>query len=132
MFPRLRLFFILKQMIRAPRRILSCCPTGMGAIYEVSISFTDGGKVRDEYSHWLSNHHISEVLSCEGFVSAELLKESMGTGLVVRYTLESPHAYEKYNASEVAKRLRQDAFDKFGPVFSASRKLLVSDGVFFR
>jgi hypothetical protein len=119
-------------MLNQSRRILSCGPTGMGAIYEVSISFTDGGKVRDEYSKWLSDRHITDVLQFEGFVSAELLKDHSGTGLVVRYSLESPQVYEKYDKSDLAKHLRQEAFEKFGPVFSASRKLLMSSDVFFK
>ena len=85
-------------------------------MYEVSIAFSDGGKSRDEYYNWLSSHHISEVLSFDGFVSAELLKEHEGSGLVVRYTLESVDVFKKYNSSETARRLRQDAIDKFGSV----------------
>lgn len=117
---------------RAGRRLFSCCPGGRGAVYEVSISFKDGGKIRDEYSNWLASHHISEVLNFDGFLSAELLKEYGGQGLVVRYTLESTDVFEKYDKSEIAKKLRQDAIDRFGPVFTASRKVLISSDVFYK
>lgn len=120
------------MLLNRSKRLLSCCPGGRGAIYEVSVSFKDGGKVRDEYYNWLSSHHVAEVLDFDGFVSAELLKEYQGNGIVVRYTVESPEVYERYNRSEVAKKLRQDALDLFGPIFTASRRVLISSDVVYK
>ena len=110
----------------------SCCAAGGGAVYEVSIKFRDAG-IRDDYYNWLASRHIKEVLQCDGFVSAELFREHGGCdGLVVRYQLESTEVYDKYNRSDTAKRLREEAIGKFGSKFEASRRVLVNSDIFFK
>jgi hypothetical protein len=113
------------------KRLFSCCPSGSQAIYEVSIGFHDSS-IREEYYNWLSGRHVREVLNVDGFLSAEILNEYKGNGLVVRYTIESTDVFERYNASEQAVRLRQEALGKFGPKsFSATRRvLIVSDMIY--
>ena len=111
--------------------MFSCCPTGTGAVYEVAIRFTDPS-IKKEYANWLSSRHINEVLQCDGFLSAELLSEYKGDGLVVRYVLESPAVFDNYDRSEIAKKLRQEAIEKFGSRFAAARRVLTSENVFFK
>lgn len=113
------------------RRLFSCCPTNT-AIYEVNIKFLNPS-VRKEYVNWLSSRHIHEVLKCEGFLSAELLEDMQASDVTVKYTLESPQVYEKYNSSEAAKALREEAINKFGDSsFSISRRVLVPNQVFYK
>ena len=119
----------IPQMLRNYRNLLGCSPSGREVIYEVSIKFNDGANIIEEYCQWLSGNHIREVLKCDGF---ELLKEMTAPGLLVRYVLESEQAFDKYQNSETAKRLRQEAVDKYGPAFTASRKLYTTSAVFFR
>lgn len=124
--------FLGRQYIRA----FACCPGGNGATYMVSVRFNDP-TIRDEYKVWLASKHIKEVLACPGFVSAELLQvyengdASGSAGVVVKYTLESVQAFDDYNKSETAKKLRADALEIFGDKFTASRKVLLAGDVFY-
>jgi hypothetical protein len=111
---------------------MSCCPGATGAVYEVSIAFNDLSIIQ-EYHAWLSGHHINEVLNFDGFISAELLQEYNGTGLTVRYLMESTDTFEKYNSSDTALRLRKEALEKFGSSkFSVCRRVLIASGVFYK
>lgn len=121
---------IIRRQVQS--RLMSCCPGATGAVYEVSIKFNDPS-IRQEYYGWLSGHHISEVLNFDGFISAELLEEYKGTGLTVRYLMESTDTFEKYNSSDMATKLRSEAIEKFGSsTFSVCRKVLTTSEVFYK
>ena len=110
----------------------ACCSIGQTVLYEVSIKFKNIG-IRDDYMHWLSCHHIDEVLKFEGFLSATLFTDTNNEGLVVHYILESPNAFNSYDRSAFAKRLREEAAAKFDPeAFVVTRRLLVPQNQFFR
>ena len=96
-----------------------------------TVTFNDPS-IRQDYTNWLSSRHINEVLQVDGFVSAELLSEFKGQDVVVRYHMESPKVFEDYDRSAIAQKLRQEAIDKFGSRFSASRKVWSSGNVFFK
>lgn len=114
------------------RRMFSCRSTGRGAVYEVSIRFSDAS-VKADYYKWLTSSHIQEVLKYDGFISAELLEEFPGPdGFLLRYFLESESVFTKYDSSEDAKRLRLQGIERFGNSFSATRRVLLSRDVFFR
>jgi hypothetical protein len=81
------------------------------------------------------------VLDFSGFISAELFTvyESSSpnpnvcdNGIVVRYTLESRHVFDEYNKSDLAKKLRNDAIEKFGKKFSAQRRVLQSGDILYK
>jgi len=111
----------------------ACCIT-RPAVYEVSVEFNDKS-ISKQYYRWLSDHHVKEVLSFPGFVSAELLatysnnKSSVEDGIIVRYILESPSVFDDYDKSETAKKLRADAIELFKDKFVASRRILVSEEI---
>lgn len=121
---------VIRRQVQS--RLMSCCPGATGAVYEVYIAFNDLSIIQ-EYHAWLSGHHINEVLNFDGFVSAELLQEYNGTGLTVRYLMESTDTFEKYNSSETATRLRKEALEKFGSSkFSVCRRVLMASEVFYK
>jgi hypothetical protein len=109
----------------------SCCTSGRGVVYEVSVRFTDPS-ISEQYSKWLSDHHVEEVLQFPGFESAEILSQVDQPGVVVRYNLASEDVFTKYNGSEIAKKLRADAIGLFGDKFQASRRVLISQSMHFR
>ena len=114
------------------KRFFSCCPTGNQAIYEVSVGFHDSS-IREEYYNWLSGRHVREVLSVDGFLSAEILNEYKGNGLIVRYIIASTEVFDRYNTSEQAVRLREEALEKFGPKsFSTTRRVLTVSDIIYK
>ena len=94
-------------------------------VYEVNVAVDAGAA--EAYAEWL-RRHMDEVLSCAGFLSAELLRvEDAGADgrvqLCVRYRVASRAALEDYFAGPAAA-LRADGEARFGGRFSASRRVL--------
>jgi hypothetical protein len=113
-------------------RLSGCCSVGRGVTYEVSVAFDSAGETQEKFINWLTSHHIKAVLAVDGFLSAELQNNASVPGVVVRYQIESMDAYERYDKSDLARRLRQEAIDVFGSSLPVSRRLLVSLGLFYK
>lgn len=119
-------------MLRGSMQKLSCCASpGNGVVYEVCVNFLDKS-ITDQYTQWLVNHHVEEVLRFPGFSSAEVLRVHQSGDVIVRYALESLQVFDKYDSSDVAKKLRNDAREVFGDKFQASRRVLVSQSMHFK
>lgn len=118
-------------MLQRIARRFSCCPSGNGVVYEVSVKFKDAG-IADKYNKWLSSHHVEEVLQFPGFQSAEILRISDNSGVVVRYSLAAMQVFDDYDKSLVAAKLRQDAKDIFGEGFEASRRVLITQSMHYQ
>jgi hypothetical protein len=79
---------------------------------------------------WHTEEHIPEVLREPGFVTARKYKDTnfaMGrwSRYVINYELESVSAFERYQSSEAAPRLRQLHIEKFGLETRVTRQVLV-------
>lgn len=118
------------RMIRAAAKRLSCCPNS-GVTYEVSVNFIDPS-IREKYTDWLTNHHVDEVLRFPGFNSAEVFSVHQSGDVLVRYALDSLNVFNEYDASDVAKKLRDDARGIFGDKFRATRRVVVSQSIHFK
>ncbi len=114
-------------------RRFSCCPSlvGRGVIYEVCVRCLDPA-IGESYTHWLTSHHVDEVLQFPGFNSAEILRDHKTHDVIVRYSLDSASVFDEYDSSDAAKKLRGDASQMFGHKFQASRRLLTSHSIHFK
>ena len=98
----------------------------MSFIYEVNLEVNT--QVAKQFAKWLTPH-IEEMLSFDGFLSAQWLiesREELTKDIVlwtVQYTLRDKEAYTKYLSTH-ASRMRQEGLDLFGGSFQASRRLL--------
>lgn len=85
-------------------------------------------EIYPEYVEWLKNEHISEVLSCPGFVKAELClrkggsMEASSKDIKVIYTIKDEEHMKLY-MSEYAMKLREKGLEKFSGQFSAQREV---------
>lgn len=92
-------------------------------IYEVNIDIDPS--IEKEYIHWLKSH-IDQILKIDGFSKAEVYQreaENQKKGITVHYYLETKEKLDDY-LTHFAPKLRQEALDKFGSQFSASRRIL--------
>ncbi|MBT8080633.1 MAG: DUF4286 family protein [Gammaproteobacteria bacterium] len=96
----------------------------MSVIYEVTLDVDR--EIATEFDEWLSAH-VAEMLELPGFVSAETLEsetdEEDRVQRVTRYTLEGRDELNAYLAGQAAA-MRQDAIERFGERFQASRRVL--------
>ena len=99
----------------------------MKVIYEVNLSVS--AHVLEEYVPWLEQH-VEEMLSIDGFESAQLLKvceppeADDRVGFTVQYQLEDRCAMEDYLLNH-ADRMRQTGVDEFGQYVTATRRIFV-------
>lgn len=102
-------------------------------IYEVNASVD--AEIFEDYQHWLKTH-ILHVLDSEGFIDAKIYKvdskalsaeksssSSARQELTIHYKVESKEALEKY-LKDRAPALREEALDRFGDRFTATRRVL--------
>ncbi len=101
----------------------------MAIIYEVNLKIAQ--TIEQEYLSWLKAH-IQEMCRQWGFLSATLSQEMMleqetATNMESRYSVQYKVAsmdalkhYFEHNATKV----RQEALDRFGSQFSATRRIL--------
>lgn len=92
-------------------------------IYEVALEIDP--EIADDFDEWLRGH-VKAMLALPGFESAEVLVPegpTRRTGRTVRYRLVDRAALEDYLETH-ATSMRQEAIDRFGERFSASRKVL--------
>lgn len=93
-------------------------------IYEVELTIAE--EIVNEYMAWLPQH-IDDMLQIDGFLSADLEEVlepiSESTVLVVRYGVRSELDLFDYFELQ-APIFRQEAIDKFGDHFLASRRIL--------
>lgn len=93
-------------------------------IYEVALCLDVS--IEHAYLDWL-RPHIREILKLPGFISAELFaREHLGPCLqgkayyTVRYTIADRASLDHYFATE-APKMREQAIERFGTKFSATR-----------
>lgn len=93
-------------------------------IYEVNL--TVNSSVAGQYEKWLTEH-IREMLSFEGFISAEWFEvegsESNKSVWSIHYRLKNRECLEKYFLAH-AQRMRQEGLRRFAGKFSAHRRIL--------
>ncbi|MBS1912128.1 MAG: DUF4286 family protein [Bacteroidetes bacterium] len=93
-------------------------------LYEVNLSVQSD--VAGEYLEWLRDH-VEQILRLEGFRSATVLEEEgaeKGTRrFTVHYWLADRASLEAYFANHAAS-MRQDGLDRFGDMFSATRRVM--------
>ena len=100
----------------------------MSFIYEVNLELDI--QIEEKFRQWLKPH-IEEMLSFDGFLSAQWLSrnpedEKNEKGVVlwtVQYSLKDRASYTKYINTH-APRMRKEGLDLFGGSFQASRRLL--------
>lgn len=78
---------------------------------------------------WHTRHHMPDVLRQPGFISARKYCEPnpLTDGwlrYVVLYELDSPASLTAYQASDAARRLRDDHDARFGDVTRVARRVL--------
>eukprot|EP01100_Stratorugosa_tubuloviscum_P005180 TRINITY_DN2353_c1_g2_i1.p1 TRINITY_DN2353_c1_g2~~TRINITY_DN2353_c1_g2_i1.p1 ORF type:complete len:111 (+),score=44.57 TRINITY_DN2353_c1_g2_i1:321-653(+) len=99
-------------------------------IYEVNLEIQN--EVINEYQLWL-NEHISQLLNCEGFIKAQILKsielensqnsENKTTfSITVQYFIKDLISLQNYLKND-APRFRQDGINRFGGKFTATRRV---------
>ncbi len=90
-------------------------------IYEVSITIDPS--VMSEYTQWMSEEHIPEVMRSPGFVKAEFLLEPEGRPRMrVLYYIKDATFLKKY-LSDYAPALRQKSLDRWKDHFQAERAI---------
>ena len=94
-------------------------------IYEVNL--TVNNSVAEQYEKWLTDH-IREMLSFEGFISADWYEvegsESNKSVWSIHYRLKNRESLENY-FREHAQRMRQEGLRRFAGKFSAHRRILL-------
>lgn len=93
-------------------------------IYEVELTIAN--EVADEYEAWLPGH-IEDMLQIDGFLSADLEEVlepvTESSVIIVRYAVRSE--LDLFDYFELhAPIMRQEAIEKFGDYFLASRRIL--------
>ncbi len=93
--------------------------------YEVNL--TVDNDIANDYGVWLAGH-VDEMIAIDGFTGAQTLRvvdpdDPQHTTWSVRYRLESEASLEAYMTHH-ASRMRQQAIDRFGERFTASRRVL--------
>lgn len=96
------------------------------ALYIVTIEVAPGSEAA--WNEW-HEHHIPEVLRQPGFVSCRKWRDTAAAEdgwvrYVCHYELTGLEAFERYAASDAAKRLRADSDQKFGYVTRLRRQVL--------
>ena len=88
-------------------------------------------KIKETFQEWLPSH-IREVLTIDGFISAEtylileddqLSAREESFGISIRYYLKDESALKNYLDNH-AERLRQEGKNRFANQFSAYRRVL--------
>lgn len=99
-----------------------------GDVLYVVRTFVDS-KAEHEWSMWHMNTHIPEVLQQPGFLRAARYRRTDPTDGTPEYwtvyEMQSMKAFEAYNASEAAKKLRTDHERKFGTSARLERFVLM-------
>ncbi len=94
-------------------------------IYEVNLTVQLG--IWSEYTRWLAQH-IEQILLLKGFEWADVFEvlEPPAEGarqICVQYHLKNEKALQSYFKHQ-ADEMRQDAIERFGDQFSATRRIL--------
>ncbi|XGC81448.1 DUF4286 family protein [Bdellovibrio bacteriovorus] len=85
-------------------------------------------EVYPEYVEWLKKEHIKEVLTCPGFLGADLCLrkggnlEASSKEVKVVYRIKDEEHMKLY-MTEYAMKLREKGLEKFPGQFSASREV---------
>ncbi|UXI69123.1 DUF4286 family protein [Tahibacter amnicola] len=95
-------------------------------IYEVAVEVDRA--IEKNYREWLRGH-VEEIIALPGFLHAtvhdrcDVLENTDRVGVVMHYTLTDQSALDSYLAAH-APRLREDALNRFGGRFSATRRVM--------
>jgi len=95
-----------------------------GTAVEYEVELTVDRSVADAVAAWLPAH-IEQVLSCDGFLSAEWRDVDAGADAVrwcIRYSLRDCAVLDAYLAGPAAA-LRADGLARFGDRMSAARRV---------
>jgi Domain of unknown function (DUF4286) len=98
-------------------------------IYEVNLTVQES--IAGAYLEWL-RRHIPEILSFDGFEYATLLFGEAEPGMrlySVHYYVADRASLDDYFANHAAT-MRQDAIERFGDQFTASRRVFEVAGEF--
>ena len=100
--------------------------------YQVNVKVQK--EISEKYYLWLTNH-IKEIMTINGFLSANLSKLEDSSDIntesyCVNYILESREKLENYFIN-FAPKMRQEGIDRFGNKFSAERKIM-KNIIFFK
>ena len=90
-------------------------------IYEVNVTIAP--ELFDAFRAYLLDQHMQEVVDAGRFISSTLFVEQDTHTLVVQYEVHSMADMERY-LSDHAPRMRDDAIERFGSTFTASRRFL--------
>lgn len=95
-------------------------------IYEVNLDVNR--KVADDFARWLETH-IREMLQFEGFVKAHWYErdQESDAGTIcwtTHYQVDSRKLLEDYFENH-ASDMRADGVNRFGELFTASRRILI-------
>ena len=83
----------------------------------------------DEWNQWMDKVHIPDILAAEGFISARkfcVQRDSAGLSFnyVTMYEIESLEAFERYNTSDYAERMREEHSSRYAHFVMAARTVL--------
>ncbi len=85
--------------------------------------------VERAWDKWHSDSHVPDVLKQPGFLKATKLRRSDSPSSDPEYwtiyEMASLEAFQRYNASDAAKRLREDHKERFGSTTKLERFVLV-------
>ncbi|MEN0058733.1 MAG: DUF4286 family protein [Bdellovibrio sp.] len=85
-------------------------------------------EVYPEYVEWLKSEHIPDMLTCPGFVSAELCLrkggnlEASSKDVKIIYKIKDENHLKTY-MSDYAMKMREKGLEKFPGQFSAQREV---------
>lgn len=94
------------------------------------VKLTLNSTIYENYLKWLETEHVPEVLSCPGFIEAELLldknePELEKSHICTLYRLRSQEDLDHY-LTNFAPSLRQKGLDRWGGQFTAEREIWYS------
>ena len=98
----------------------------MSYIYNVTVSIS--GAIEKDWSSWMKDVHIPDVLKTGCFVKARMMKLVEGNQgpdptFAIQYEFENTDHLEKYR-SQFAEKLQKDHMDRYEGQFAAFRTVL--------